>query len=110
MEASVKARILQRRADDLRFGIEQEFPGDSLGRPVRQRKSFTHGNFLQSISERLVRGDPDVRGSPASSATFIQVEGEQMTHHGQRKMARRPGMLDHRQLELAALHETAIFA
>ena len=75
-----------------------------------QRKSFTHGDFFQSIGQRLIRGDPDIGGSAWRQRYFHQIEREQVTHHGQREMPRRPGMLNHRQLELAAFHQSAVFA
>ena len=66
----------------------------------------------ESLSRRWMRdSSADIfmsAGTDGVSATCMRSKVNRVLHHGDRDMPRRPGMLDQRQPDLAALHEAAV--
>ena len=103
-----QTRIFQRGMYYARLGIEQESGCHASRCSMGQRKPLPLRESFQPVDERLLGRHFDVRGNDGSKSYLHQVEGEQVPHHGDGKVSRRPGMLDQGQLHFAAFHDAAV--
>ncbi len=91
-----------------RLRIEQQGRGNPSRGPMRQREPFALRESFQPVDERFFGRHFDVGGNDWSERDLHEVEGEQVPHHGDGDVSRRAGMLDQRQLYLAAFHDAAV--